>query len=249
VARTAREEIRDRALAIIASHPQGIRWADLVRKIRSELPDVPKGTVVGNVWNIHTIYPKKVAKPSRGLFVPVGGEGGEVDTPAAPPSAPEENFYEPFAEYLVNDLEEATVAKPLGGAALKHKWGTPDVIGVYKAVPSNLVKFDPEVLSGELKVNEKESITAFGQAVAYRLFSHKVYMAMPKTLPEDDLARLEALSILFGIGLVTFNPVEDAPDFNIRVRAQRLTPDMFYVNEFAGRLAQYDKKLLDGLFA
>jgi deoxyribodipyrimidine photolyase len=47
----------------------------------------------------------------------------------------------------------------------------------------------------------------------------------------------------------SIKPVKNAPDFNIRVRAQRFTPDMFYVNEFAGRLAQYGKNLLDELFA
>jgi hypothetical protein len=55
--------------------------------------------------------------------------------------------------------------------------------------------------------------------------------------------------MLFGIGLVVFNPNDvKEPDFSIRVRAQRFSPDMFYVNEFADRLYQLDPKLFNRLF-
>jgi hypothetical protein len=39
----------------------------------------------------------------------------------------------PFADYLKNDLDEVTAVAPLGGCGLKGRWGTPDVIGVYKS--------------------------------------------------------------------------------------------------------------------
>ena len=42
--------------------------------------------------------------------------------------------------------------------------------------------------------------------------------------------------MLFGVGLVLFNLDKDNPESEIRVRAQRFSPDMFYVNEFAERL-------------
>jgi hypothetical protein len=56
-------------------------------------------------------------------------------------------------------------------------------------------------------------------------------------------------TILFGVGLVVFNLDPKSPDFAIRVRAQRYSPDMFYVNEFARRLHQYDPGLFEKLFS
>lgn len=91
-------------------------------------------------------------------------------------------------------------------------------------------------------------MVAFGQAVSYRLFSAKSYVAMPQTISADDYGRLEALCMLFGIGLVLFEPNATDPAFSIRVRAQRYSPDMFYVNEFADRLYQLDPGVFNQLF-
>jgi hypothetical protein len=91
-------------------------------------------------------------------------------------------------------------------------------------------------------------VVAFGQAVAYRLFSTKTYIAMPTTLTEEDQSRLESLCMLFGVGLVLFDLNKDAPRFSIRVRAQRYSPDMFYANEFADRLKQHDPRIFKELF-
>ena len=56
--------------------------------------------------------------------------------------------------------------------------------------------------------------------------------------------------MLFGLGLVVFAPDPKSPDFAIRVHcAQRFSPDMFYVNEFARRLHQHDAALFEGLFS
>jgi len=38
------------------------------------------------------------------------------------------------------------------------------------------------------------------------------------------------------------------PSFRIRVRAQRFSPDMFYVNEFAERIYQIDPGTFNRLF-
>jgi hypothetical protein len=51
------------------------------------------------------------------------------------------------------------------------------------------------------------------------LFSAKSYVVMPNTISPEDYGRLEALCMLFGIGLVVFNPDVEEPDFFIRVRA------------------------------
>jgi len=45
------------------------------------------------------------------------------------PRASEEAFYEPFATFLQEDLEDATLAISLGGNKFRDKWGRRDVIG------------------------------------------------------------------------------------------------------------------------
>lgn len=76
-------------------------------------------------------------------------------------------------------------------------------------------------------------MTAFGQACAYRLFSHKSYLVVPDASPQDEVARLDALCQVFGIGLILFNASSpEAPNFVIRVRALKRDPEMFYVNKY-----------------
>jgi hypothetical protein len=79
----------------------------------------------------------------------------------------ESDFYEPFAQWLKADLDEVTVVSSLGGAGLKSKWGTPDVVGIYKPLASNLIKFPIEIVSAEIKIDPQAPVVAFGQAVAY----------------------------------------------------------------------------------
>ena len=104
----------------------------------------------------------------------------------------------------------------------------------------------PPVFTGFL---DRRELLAFGQAVAYRLFAAKCYVVMPITISDEDLSRLEALCMLFGVGLVVFSLDPRSPDFAIRVRAQKYSPDMFYVNEFASRLHQYNPGLFEDLFS
>jgi hypothetical protein len=227
----------------------------LVDKIFQENPETPKNTIHGSVWNLDALYPNEISKPSRGLFTPVGGLGNESvvvgsteQVAATGARVQESDFYEPFAQWLKNDLDEVTVVSSLGGAGLKSKWGTPDVVGIYKPLASNLIKFPIKIVSAEIKIDPQAPVVAFGQAVAYRLFSTKTYIAMPTSLTEEDQSRLESLCMLFGVGLVLFDLNKDVPQFSIRVRAQRFSPDMFYVNEFADRLKHYDAEIFEKLF-
>ena len=54
--------------------------------------------------------------------------------------------------------------------------------------------------------------------------------------------------MLFGVGLVLFDVNLEKPNFTIRMRAQRFSPDMFYVNEFAERMKQLDPEEFEKLF-
>ena len=144
----------------------------------------------------------------------------------------EEQFYEPFAEWLVGELEECTKAISLGGNRFGGKWGTPDVIGVRESRKSDVIKFATEIVSAEIKLDVYGLITAFGQACAYRLFSHKSYLVVPSGSAQADLARLDVLCRICGIGLILFNAADPSnASFDIRVRAASQDPDMFYVNQ------------------
>jgi hypothetical protein len=250
MAKLSMQEIRTLAKKIIADNPRGIRYAELVRQISALHPETEKRTIGATVPDLATRFPDEITKPSRGLFLPAASAGGswKVTPPALPAKVKEDDFYQPFADWLKGELDEATVAVPLGGAGLQKKWGTPDVIGVYKAVASDRIKFAPEIISAEIKIDPQQPVVAFGQAVAYRLFSAKSYIVMPNSMLEEDSSRLEALCMLFGIGLVHFEADLEKPDFKIRVRAQRYPPDMFYVNEFADRIHQIDAKTFNQLF-
>jgi hypothetical protein len=246
MAKLAVQAIRDLALRTVEAATGGIRYTDLIQTIAVASPETPVNTIHGSVWDLHQRYPQKVSKPSRGLFVAITLN----ETPPRPATAQlkESDFYPTFAEWLKNDLDEVTVAVSLGGAGLRAKWGTPDVVGVYKPLASNLIKFPIEIVSAEMKIDPQAPVVAFGQAVAYRLFSSKTYVAMPSTMTLDDQDRLEALCMLFGVGLVLFDLDLINPNFTIRVRAQRFSPDMFYVNEFAERLKDLDPDLFEKLF-
>jgi hypothetical protein len=122
------------------------------------------------------------------------------------------------------------------------------VIGTYRSRASDLIQFPVEIVSAEIKIDPQAPVVAFGQAVAYRLFSTKTYIAMPTTLTTEDKERLEALCMLFGLGLVYFDLNKEVPKFTIRMQAQRFSPDMFYVNEVAERLKNNSIELFHELF-
>ena len=245
MAKLSVKEIQLAAVAIVGENPGGIRYSVLVNEIHTRHPETPRNTIHGSVWNLDAVRPTEVRKPSRGLYVPAGAT---VQPELTKPKVREDEFYESFGEWLRNDLDEVTDVVPLGGAIFRAKWGTPDVLGVYKPLASNLVKFPLEIVAGEVKVTASEAITAFGQAAAYRLFAAKTYIAMPTGIPEDDLGRLESLCMLFGVGLVLFDLEPKDPNYQIRVRAQRFSADMFYVNELADRLRTQDPTTFEKLF-
>lgn len=231
---TSKERIIQKALELLKSAPHGIRYSEMVRQVNAAFPDIPTNTIHGTLWNIDVQRPDDVYKPARGLYL----HASFTTTSAEPvkPTAPkvkEEQFYEPFADWLVNELEECTKAIAVGGSVFKDKWGTPDVIGIREPKKSDIIKFPTEIVSAEVKIDTTGLITAFGQACSYRLFSHKSYIVVPNDAPEDDTARLDALARIFEIGLILFDatsPIE--PSFEIRVRATKHEPDMFYVNRY-----------------
>jgi len=233
---TRRETITSKVIEILKANPNGVRYSDLVRKIHEEFPQIPVNTIHGTVWDLDTRRPQEVYKPARGLFRHVSFrelQVGEETLPQRVKGIEEQDFYRPFADWLVNELEECTKAIPLGGTKFKDKWGTPDVIGIREPRKSDIIKPPTEIVSAEVKADTGNLITAFGQACSYKLFSHKSYIVVPSESPNEDLARLDALCRIFGIGLILLDSSDSkTPKFEIRVRAAKNEPDMFYVNKY-----------------
>jgi hypothetical protein len=232
------EMIRAKALDLLETQPNGMRYSVLMRAVKEALPDAKENTIHGALWNLDATKPDSVYKAARGVFRHLKFNETEIekDIEAAEPKKKgrvvEEDFYEPFADWIKNELEECTKAIPLGGNRFKDKWGTPDVVGVRAPRPSDILKLPAEIVSAEIKLETSSLITAFGQACSYRLFSHKVYLVVPNSASESDLARLDALCRLYGIGLILFDTKKPKdPGFEIRVRAAKHEPDMFYVNK------------------
>lgn len=235
---TRREKILSKVIEILKSNPDGVHYSDLVRKIHAEFSEFPRGTIHGTVWQLDTLVPDEIYKPARGLFRHITFREKEIkeeerELPPKVEKIKEEDFYHPFADWLVNELEECTKAIPLGGNKFKDKWGTPDVIGKREPLRSDIIKPPTEIISAEIKVNTKDLITAFGQACSYKLFSHKSYIVVPKNSPQDDISKLDALCLIFGIGLILFdNSNINDPQFEIKVRSLKHEPDMFYANKY-----------------
>jgi len=231
-----KEQIAARAIQILKDNPDGVHYAELVRRIEKGCPEFRPNTVFTTVSELPKGWSEDVYKPAHGLFRHTCfRDKARLVTPEAQKvgKLAEHAFYEPFARWLVDDSEECTKAVPLGGAKFRDKWGTPDVIGIRKARESDIIKPGTEIVTAEIKTNVQDLITAFGQACAYKLFSHKSYIVIPKDAPEEDSARIESLCLIFGIGLVLFNNANAAePGFEIRVRPSKHEPDMFYVNQY-----------------
>ncbi len=237
------EKIKDKAFELLKDNPDGLRYSELVKFISENDEKLNRNTINGSIWNLDSQFPEKVYKPSRGLFRLVEFKDPETDElkkevqPKEAKKIKEEDFYEPFSNWLQNDIEDVTHSIPLGGNRFKDKWGTPDVIGKKESKRSDIIQAPVEIVSAEIKTETNQLITAFGQACAYKLFSHKCYLVIPKQSSQDEVARLDSLCQLFGIGLVLFN-VENpnTPDFTIRVRPNKHEPDFFYTNKYRSKI-------------
>lgn len=241
---TQREKITKKALEVLENDPNGIRYSDLRKKLSEILPDIPSNTIHGTIWDLDKKN-EQIIKPERGLFILRKFATEIIDRKPKSENnvhlPKETSFYQSFADYLVQDLEECVKAISLGGNKFGDRWGTPDVFGIYKFSEADAVRPPVEIISAEIKTDTNQLITAFGQACAYKIFSHKVYLAVPK---EADTGRIESLCTRFGIGLILFDKNDDMdPKWEIRTRAVKSEPDYFYVNEYLQRLGE-DRKLL-----
>lgn len=241
---TKKEKITLKAKETLADNPDGIRFSELVSRLREFFPDEAYGNFTGAIWNLATRFPDEIYKPSRGLFRLTKFKTEEAaplssELSKEPSKIREDEFYQLFADWLVNELEECTTAKPLGGNRFKEKWGTPDVYGLFEGRKSDIIKAPMEVVVAEVKIDSNQLITAFGQACAYKLFAHKSYLVVPRGALPEDIDRLDSLCTIFGIGLILFDAANPTlPDFRIRARAAKHEPDSLYVNKYLRIVAE-----------
>ncbi len=237
------ERIKAKALELLDQSPNGLRYSELHAKILAADSGFKPNTINGCIWNLDAMYPDKVYKPSKGLFRLLKYRSAEsIAAAAATNSVPvgkvrEEDFYRPFADWLKNEIEDVTHAISLGGNAFRDKWGTPDVVGKREPMRSDIIKGPTEIVAAEIKTDTFQLVTAFGQACAYKLFSHKAYLVIPRQSADEEISRLDSLCQIFGIGLVTFDAESPAtPDFRILVRPARHEPDLFYTNKYMAKI-------------
>lgn len=263
MARLSQKEIQKRAFEVLEAHPDGIRWTDLVQEVGATTTDTPHNSIRGATHTLVTTRASEIIKVARGFYRLAKYIDSEdkaaltTDTGATPipikadtlktVTLTEQDFYSSFAEWL-EENDEATVAEPLGGASLGGKWGTPDVIGVLKPRAQDIFKFEPQIITAEIKAVPGQPVVAFGQAVAYRLFSHKVYIVVPSSTNVDDMSRLKSLCSIHGVGLVIFELNKESPDYSMIVLPINATPDMFYVNSMLENLKKNTPTLLNKLF-
>lgn len=260
-----RKQIQASALAILEESPGGIRWGELLKLIHSADPETPQNSIHGALQVLFASS-EEIVKVARGTYQlrkyqedqassAIAQDAAVANEPVIVETAShtkvvllESDFYESFAEWLADVAEEVNVAVALGGSVLRGKWGTPDVIGVLKPRAQDILKFEPQIVSAEIKIDPGQPVVAFGQAVAYRLFSHKSYIVIPKTTSEDDLNRLKALCTIHGVGLVTFTLDKMAPDYTVVVLPTQASPDMFYANQMLRRLLDSSATVFNKLF-
>lgn len=234
-----RARLRSEAVELLGLHPPGLRFSEMLRLVHASHQDLKTKTIEGALWNLDRVANDRVYKPVKGLYRLLRFKETKdlaLDRADGKPECSrirEDDFYPLFAAWLRDDLEDVTHAIPLGGNAFRDRWGTPDVLGKNESRRSDVIKGPTSIVSAEIKVDTAGLVTGFGQACVYRLFSHKSYLVIPKQTPTEELARIDSLCQMFGLGLVLFNPKSlAAPDFRLIVRPMKHEPDLLYTNRY-----------------
>jgi hypothetical protein len=75
------ERIYAKALELLARHPEGLHWSELLSKIETSDRSFHPKTVNGCIWKLIQKFPGKVYKPSKGLFRLLDYKSAKPDTP------------------------------------------------------------------------------------------------------------------------------------------------------------------------
>src|SRR3989344_6433791 len=65
---TITERVTNTAFDLLEQHPEGLRFMELITKIKERDANFNTNTINGCIWNLDARFPQKVYKPSKGLF-------------------------------------------------------------------------------------------------------------------------------------------------------------------------------------
>ena len=257
------EQIKNSAIKIIEKHPDGIRLKDIVSEIIEYSKETNENTIRGSISQLRAEerFSRSIDTSKWGLYKPKSVDESEDDSNKSSEDPEKEKnkidevseskFYEPFAKFLEIDLQECTTAESIGGMTGGGKWGNPDVVGCHKPQPDHVFKFEPEVIAAEIKISTEKAhvFEGFGQASAYRIFSHKVYLVLPEKISSDLKNELSLLCDFHGLGLVLFDSENlNHPNWKVELKARKTSPNMILLNEFAEKIRKKDVNIFRRLF-
>jgi len=236
-----KEQVQSKAIDVLMKNKKGLQFTELVDKVKKELNKsgfkISDNTIKTYVQFLSKDKPECVSKPDWGTFRYQEPEKKPAPKVREYKKKESRELYQAFADWLC-DEKECTKAVPVGGKGFGDKWSTPDVVGKYELSQRALLKSETVIISAEVKATTSTAdiISGFGQACAYKIFSHKVYLVTPKNLEETLLRKLESQCSILGIGLVVFdiNKVKEPEPgmFDRKVKALATAPDMYWSNEY-----------------
>jgi len=237
------DDIRKKAIEILGrpEFKEGIRFANLVRKIAQETGD-NINTINGSTYNMPNEMSDKIARPQRGLFI-LRKNLGNIELKESETSDKysdsfiEEDVYTPARDYLLG-RGECTHAVVVGGSSFGKKWGTPDLMGAIRVSSDAIYQPPIELVAVEIKGDKYSPVEALGQAMAYKLFAHRTWLVLPET---DDIDRIEGIAMSANIGLVVFTYKDKQFSFETLNRPMTGNPDAEEVNNILVTLKEKDK--------
>lgn len=244
---------------ILEKEPNGLRNKELEEIIRANKPDLinvfyglrnitkENNTDITQIKKGGPYFHKKFQSNSNTEYT---SDDKSDKAKSRKNKSSESIFYPSFANFLKNTSKECTKAIVLGGKQSNIKWSTPDVVGVFQPKRIGNFQYPVELITVEIKESSVSTIEAFGQAISYKLFSHKVYIVLPDDTKDIEKQRIESLCFMFGIGLVYYNKKrknQKEKSYNIKLRAQKSDPDRSYLYEFLETLSK-NKQVNEDLF-
>ncbi|AKM84366.1 TPA: hypothetical protein DCZ46_03395 [Candidatus Campbellbacteria bacterium] len=61
-------QINIKIFELLEQHSDGLRWSELILKIKKSNPNLHPKTINGCIWKLVQKFPDKVYKPSKGVF-------------------------------------------------------------------------------------------------------------------------------------------------------------------------------------
>jgi hypothetical protein len=113
---TSTERVIGRARELIDGTAEGVRYSALHRAICAAYGDIPSNTVHGALHKFRTELPEEYYLPVRGLYrhVKYRSEDAQITRRkmARKADIKEEDFYEAFADWIVNELHHSRAGLP-----------------------------------------------------------------------------------------------------------------------------------------